>query len=57
MGDADGPVVAPMVYRELFKGDMFDPSVVPYALDEAVQELRRQGIPAHRWATFVHIGA
>jgi hypothetical protein len=57
MGDADGPAVATTVYRELFKGDMIDMSVVPYALDEAVQELRRQGISANRWATFVHIGA
>jgi CHAT domain-containing protein len=57
MSDVDGPVVAGAVYRELFKGDVLDPRIIPYALDEAVQELRRQGAPAHRWATFVHIGA
>jgi CHAT domain-containing protein len=57
MGDADGPAVAEHVYQELFQGEKLDPQVIPYALDEAAQKLREAGISAHRWATFVHIGA
>jgi CHAT domain-containing protein len=57
MGDADGPAVATHVYRELFRGEQLDPQVVPYALDEAVQALRQAGVSAHRWATFIHVGA
>jgi hypothetical protein len=57
MGDMDGPTVAATVYEELFKNDELDLRVIPYALDEAVQKLRKLGVSAHRWATFVHIGA
>jgi hypothetical protein len=57
MGDVDGPAVAASVYEELFKNDLLDPSVIPYALDDAVQKLRQLGLSPHRWATFVHIGA
>jgi CHAT domain-containing protein len=57
MGDSDGPAVAAHVYGELFSGDKLDPQVIPYALDEVIQTLRRNGVSAHRWATFIHIGA
>jgi hypothetical protein len=57
MGDADGPTIAASVYEELFKNDELDPSVIPYALDDAVRKLQKDGISPHRWATFVHIGA
>lgn len=58
MDDADGPEVARIVYKRLFEGnnEFLDPDVVPYALDEAVQALRRKGVPAARWATYVHVG-
>jgi hypothetical protein len=58
MGDVDGPVVARKVYHALFNGGdgKLDPEVVPYALDEAVRELRSQGLPPSRWAPYVHIG-
>lgn len=57
MGDADGPTVARHLYSELFSGETVDPEVIPYALDAAVQELRAEGAPPNRWATFIHMGA
>jgi CHAT domain-containing protein len=56
MGDVDGPVVAGMVYGELFAEEILDFDVVPYALDAAVQKLRAQGLEPSRWAPYVHIG-
>jgi hypothetical protein len=56
MGDVDGPLVANTVYQEFFKNKSLDLAVIPYALDDAAQLLRRQGVPAVRWATFIHIG-
>jgi hypothetical protein len=57
MTDADGPVVADLVYEVLFKEDVFDLNIVPYALDNAVQRLRERKINAERWSVFVHMGA
>jgi hypothetical protein len=57
MQDEDGPVVAERVYAALCRNDGLDPNDIPYALDEAVQELRKLGLPVLRWAPFVHIGA
>jgi CHAT domain-containing protein len=58
MGDVDGPIVAKTVYEELFTGDgeMLDFDVIPYALDDAVQKLRAQGLEPSRWAPYIHIG-
>lgn len=58
MGDVDGPVVAAKIYGELFKPgvNVLDPEVVPYALDEVTQEMRRQGLHMTRWATYTHLG-
>jgi CHAT domain-containing protein len=58
MGDVDGPVVAKTVYSELFAGDeeILDFDVVPYALDDAVRELRCQGLEPSRWAPYIHFG-
>jgi hypothetical protein len=58
MSDIDGPFVAEHVYKELFMGEdeYLDPNVVPYALDEAVQQLRARNLPPSRWATFIHLG-
>lgn len=58
MEDVDGPLVAKLVYEELFKDDpqFFDPDVIPYALDAAVQKLREIGLSPSRWATYVHLG-
>jgi hypothetical protein len=57
MNDVDGPTVADDVYRSLFSATIMDVDVVPYALDEAIQKLRDQGVPPERWATFIHMGA
>lgn len=57
MGDKDGPLVARIVYEEMWKGDTLDPDDIPFALDRAVRELRRGGVPASRWAPFIHMGA
>lgn len=58
MNDADGPVVAKSVYGALYDGESeyLDPNVVPYALDEAVQELRKRGYHPSRWAPYIHMG-
>jgi hypothetical protein len=60
MGDAEGPDIAESIYSALFKqgatSDYLDPDDVPYALDEAVQKLRRSGLDPSFWATYVHIG-
>lgn len=58
MGDVDGPVVAKTVYEALFSGDAeyLDHDKVPYALDDAIRELRRRGLSSSRWATYVHLG-
>jgi hypothetical protein len=58
MEDVDGPLVAESLYNELFKGKFgeFDPSDVPYALDEAVQKLRRIHREPSRWALYIHMG-
>jgi hypothetical protein len=57
MNDADGPQVAKTFYETLFAEEIIDADVIAYALDTAVQELRKQGAPAYRWATFIHVGA
>lgn len=59
MNDEDGPSVASTVYGELLKGrpQTIAAEDIPYALDTAVQKLRRQGLPSHRWAPYIYIGA
>jgi hypothetical protein len=44
------------MYDALFKHDDLDLDDIPYALDDAVQALRRSGVPAARWALYMHIG-
>lgn len=58
MDDVDGPVVAKKVYEELFAGDeeLFNPNSIPYALDAALQQLRKQNLQPARWAPYVHFG-
>jgi hypothetical protein len=57
MNDADGPYMAREFYERLFGNPMIDEDSVPYALDEAVTALRKQGVSTDRWATFIHMGA
>jgi hypothetical protein len=56
MHDEDGPKLARRFYEALFEKDMLDLDDIAYALDEAVQYLRVQGVPAQRWALFMHMG-
>jgi hypothetical protein len=57
MNDADGPLVAKLFYERLFAEDVITLDAILFALDYAVTELRKRGVPPERWATFVHIGA
>jgi hypothetical protein len=57
MSDVDGPTIAHDVYSKLFTNGELDMAAVPFALDEAVMNLRRGGVPVSRWGTYVHFGA
>jgi hypothetical protein len=57
MNDADGPRVVKLFYERLFSEDVITLEAIPYALDYAVGELRKGGVPPERWATFIHMGA
>jgi CHAT domain-containing protein len=57
MNDVDGPFVAKRVYSNIFEDGRLDLAAVPYALDDAVTALRKSGVSASRWATYVHVGA
>jgi hypothetical protein len=56
MNDEDGPKIARRVYERLFENDRLDLDDIPYALDDAVRMLRQSGVPATRWALFLHMG-
>jgi hypothetical protein len=56
MHDEDGPKFARAFYEALFRSESLDLEDVPYALDEAVNVLRKAGVPAERWALFMHMG-
>jgi hypothetical protein len=56
MYDEDGPRLAQRFYEALFKKETLDLDDIAYALDEAIQDLRIQGVPAQRWALFMHMG-
>jgi hypothetical protein len=57
MNDVDGPFVAKRVYSNIFRGEQLNLAAIPYALDDAVTALRKSGVSASRWATYVHVGA
>jgi hypothetical protein len=57
MADNDGPEIAQLFYKELFKRPIISVDSVAFALDHAVTALRQRGIPPERWATFIHMGA
>jgi hypothetical protein len=58
MEDVDGPMIAESVYKDIFgsDGDYISPDDVAYALDTAVQRLRRLHPDPSRWAPYVHLG-
>jgi hypothetical protein len=57
MGDVDEPTLARHFYEELMMKESIEFDDIPYALDFAVLSLRKTGVPPHRWATFIHMGA
>jgi hypothetical protein len=57
MEDVDGPQVAKLFYEKLFSEEVLTLEAIPYAIDYAVSELRKSGMPPKRWATFIHMGA
>ncbi|EFI28548.1 hypothetical protein CC1G_13570 [Coprinopsis cinerea okayama7 len=57
--DEDGPVVADVFYRHLFRRGLDsspDITVAAYALHIAVKELREKDVSFSRWVPFVHHG-
>jgi hypothetical protein len=56
MDDIDGPFMAECIYKHIFRDGRLDMGAVSHALDDAVRELRKSGVPASRWATYVHFG-
>jgi hypothetical protein len=56
MHDEDGPTLAQRFYETLLRREHLDLDDIPYALDEAIQSLRSQGVAARRWALFMHMG-
>lgn len=56
MADVDGPEVAETVYEQLFNLESLESDVIPYALDEAVYDLRMKGVGSARWACYIHVG-
>ncbi|KAJ7819885.1 CHAT domain-containing protein, partial [Mycena leptocephala] len=57
MNDADGPLVAEIVYSHLFR-DGRQPQAIDAAgaLQLAVKELRARNVPYERWIPFIHMG-
>jgi hypothetical protein len=56
MNDEDGPDVTRWFYESLFAQESLDLDRIAYALDGAITKLREKGVPASRWAPFIHIG-
>ncbi|KAJ7141482.1 CHAT domain-containing protein [Mycena epipterygia] len=60
MNDRDGPVVADVIYEQLFtqagNSKYLNPDDVAYALDTAVTKLKQAGAPPVCWAPYIHIG-
>jgi hypothetical protein len=56
MDDVDGPFMAERIYARIFKDGQLDLNAVPLAVDDAIRQLRESGVPASRWATYVHFG-
>lgn len=57
MGDSEGPQVAEIVYQKVFeKTGEPDVTLAAEGLHNAIQKLRKEGSPLHRWMPFVHFG-
>ncbi len=58
MNDRDGPVVAEAFYKHMLRSGLAQVDIrdSAQAIHVATQNMRQQGIPLRRWATFVHMG-
>lgn len=69
MEDEDGPRVARAIYEAIFNPDheieSDDPTeqiwnihleTVPRALEKVAEDMRAEGLPASRWAQYIHYG-
>jgi hypothetical protein len=58
MSDADGPDMAQWFYEDLLSNEEIGADAVAYALDVAVEKLRKK-IPhaPEQWAPYIHMGA
>ena len=62
MMDGDGPIIADTFYKEIFQGPDGKPALEPntsksvQALHIAIQKLRSNKVPFHRWVPFIHMG-
>lgn len=58
MADEDGPTVAEAFYQHMFReSGHVDFRDSAEALNLAIRQMRRRGVPLARWVPFVHIGA
>lgn len=59
-GEPDGSLIVTEFYRYLAERPEYlegiDLELVPYALDHAVQCLRKKGVPPVRWLPYVYVG-
>ncbi|KAE9391503.1 hypothetical protein BT96DRAFT_1024038 [Gymnopus androsaceus JB14] len=58
MADEDAPALSRDFYTYMLRNgpNGVDVKESARALHEAVQEMRKRGVPAERWSTFIHIG-
>ncbi|KAF9467760.1 CHAT domain-containing protein [Collybia nuda] len=58
MADADGPMVAEVVYQHIFNSQTKTHNVMLAAegLKIAIEKLQRQGAPFERWMPYIHVG-
>jgi hypothetical protein len=58
MSDSDGLELARWFYQELLSNEVIDEDAVAYALDAAVEKLRKKiWLMPKRWAPYIHMGA
>jgi len=58
MNDSDGPAIAKIFYRELFRDpeQVLDGRRVSIALQKAIRSLEDAGVHPSRWATYIQVG-
>ncbi|KAJ3561775.1 hypothetical protein NP233_g9988 [Leucocoprinus birnbaumii] len=56
ISDDDAPGVVRDVYEAMKVEGGLDITLAAEGLDRAVKRMRKEGVPAHRWVPFVHVG-